>query len=230
MAGYFASALLSLVGATIALARAVPDLTAGRPTSAPVLLAVHLVALGFLPFAVGGGALHILPVLLRNGAPARRARLALPLLWAGPALAYGISSHRSSVAYPAAIVAAAGVALLLTEVGVLVLHAPRGRIVLASRVGVVFSGVHALTAFILGALVFGVGWWPFRTLSGDRLVAIHLNLAVLGWLTMLIIAVGRTLGPMLALAPAAGERRLPVERAAPRSRALAGARRYRRRA
>src|ERR1022692_206178 len=86
VAGYFASAVLCLAAATIALARAAPDLAAGRPTSPRVLLAVHLVALGFLPFAVGGGALHILPVLLRNGAPAWRARLALPLLWAGPVL------------------------------------------------------------------------------------------------------------------------------------------------
>lgn len=211
VARYFASALLCLVAATIALARAAPELAAGRPTSPPVLLAVHLIALGFLPFAVGGGALHILPVLLRNGAPAWRARLALPLLWAGPVLAYGISSHRSPVVYPAAIVTGTGVVLLLTEVGVLVYAAPRGRIVLASRVGVVFSGVHALMAFVLGALVFGIGWRPFRALSDDRLVAIHLNLAVLGWLTMLIIAVGRTLGPMLAVAPAAGERRLPVD-------------------
>jgi hypothetical protein len=210
VAGYFASALLCLVAATIALARAAPELAAGRPTSPPVLLAVHLVALGFLPFAVGGGALHILPVLLRNGAPAWRARLALPFLWAGPFLAYGISSHRSQVVYPAAIVTGTGIVLLLTEVGVLVLHAPRGRLVLASRVGVVLSGVNALIAFVLGVLVF-VGWRPFRDLSDDRLVAIHLNLAVLGWLTMLIIAVGRTLGPMLALAPAAGERRWPID-------------------
>jgi hypothetical protein len=211
VAGFFASAVLCLAAATIALARAAPDLAAGRPTSPRVLLAVHLVALGFLPFAVGGGALHILPVLLRNGAPAWRARLALPLLWAGPVLAYGISAHRSSVAYPALIVTGAGVAILLSEVGVLVFQAPRGRIVLASRVGVVLSGLHALAAFVLGALIFGVGWRPLRSVSDDRLVAIHLNLAVLGWLTMLIIAVGRTLGPMLALAPSAGERRLPVD-------------------
>ncbi len=211
VAGYFISALLCLAATTAALTRAVPDLVAGQPTHPRVLLAVHLLALGFLPFAVAGGALHILPVLLRNGNPAWRARLALPLLWGGPVLAYGIASHRSTVAYPAAGVTGAGVLLLLTEVGGLVLGAPRGRIVLASRVGVFLSGAHALAAFVLGVLVFRIGWRPFRGLSDDRLVAIHLNLAVLGWLTMLIVAVGRTLGPMLALAPSAGERRWPVD-------------------
>ncbi len=209
--GYFASATLCLAAATIALARAAPDLAAGQPTNPRVLLAVHLVALGFLPLAVGGGALHILPVLLRNGAPARGARLALPLLWAGPALAYGIASHRPSVAYPAAILSGAGALILLTEVAVLVFHAPPARIILASRVGVVLSAVHALAAFVLGALIFGIGWRPLRHVSDGRLVAIHLNLAVLGRLTMLIIAVGRTLGPMLALAPAERERPLPVD-------------------
>lgn len=211
VAGYFASALICLVAATVALACAVPDLVAGQPTQPRVLLAVHLLALGFLPFAVAGGALHILPVLLRNGGPAWRARLALSLLWAGPVLAYGIAAHHSPVVYPAAAVTGAGVLLLLTEVALLVVRAPRGRIVLASRVGVLLSGTHALVAFALGALIFGVGWHPFHGLSSDRLVAIHLNLAVLGWLTMLIVAVGRTLGPMLALAPSAGERRWPVD-------------------
>lgn len=211
VAGYFASAVLCWVAATVALARAAPDLAGGVYDSARVLLAVHLVGLGFLPFAVSGGALHILPVLLRNGHPALRARLALPLLWAGPLLAYGISSHRSSIAYPAVGVMGGALLLLLTEVGLLVVRAPRTRIVLASRVGVLMSGLHALAAFVLGALVFGIGWHPFAEASEERAVAIHLNLAVLGWLTLLILAVGRTLGPMLALAPSEGGRRLPVD-------------------
>jgi len=42
-------------------------------------------------------------------------------------------------------------------------------------------------------------------------VLVHLHLAALGWLALLILAVGRTLAPMLALAPAAQPRSLPFE-------------------
>lgn len=102
------------------------------------------------------------------------------------------------------------VVLLLAEVLLLVARAPRRRVVLASRVGVALSSVHALAAFLLGAIIFGVGWYPFGS-AGDRLVAIHLTIALLGWLMLLILTVGRTLGPMLALAAAVPARKFPLD-------------------
>jgi hypothetical protein len=45
--------------------------------------------------------------------------------------------------------------------------------------------------------------------SHDRWLLVHLHLAALGRLALLILAVGRTLGPMLA--PAAQPRRHPLE-------------------
>lgn len=211
VASYFTSAAACWLAATAALVRAAPDLARGANDSGHVLLAVHLVGLGFLPFAVAGGALHVLPVLLRNGAPNTRPRIALPLLWAGPVLAYGIAAGRSLIVYPAAAITAVGVVLLVTEVVRFVAGAPHGRIVLASKIGVLLSAAHALAAFTLGALVFGLVWQPFTGESDVTPIAIHLNLAVLGWLTLLILTVGRTLGPMLALAPAEGRRRAPVD-------------------
>jgi hypothetical protein len=40
---------------------------------------------------------------------------------------------------------------------------------------------------------------------------IHLHVALLGWIALLVVTVGRSLGPMLAQAPAAGARSWPVE-------------------
>jgi len=51
---------------------------------------------------------------------------------------------------------------------------------------------------------------PFAGVVHDRWLLVHIHLAVVGWLTLMIVTVGRTLGPMLALAPAAAPRRLPV--------------------
>jgi len=211
VAAYFASGLACWLAAAVALVVAAPALARGEYDDSSVLLAVHLVGVGFLPFAVAGGALHVLPILLRNGAPDLRPRLALPLLWGGPALAAGIATDRAGIVYPAAAALALGTALLLGEVVLLAARAPRGRLVPASRTGIVLAAAHAAAAFVLGALVFGVGARPFEGEAEERAIAVHLNLAVLGWLTLLILAVGRTLGPMLALAPAAPPRRLPVD-------------------
>jgi hypothetical protein len=42
-------------------------------------------------------------------------------------------------------------------------------------------------------------------------VLIHFHVALIGWLALLIVTVGRTLGPMLALAPTAPPRAWPLE-------------------
>ncbi len=79
------------LAATVALIAAAGDLAAGGVAAPRLLLAVHLVALGFLPLAVTGGALHILPTVLRTDASRLRGLMALPLLCAGPLLAVAIA-------------------------------------------------------------------------------------------------------------------------------------------
>ena len=81
----------------------------------------------------------------------------------------------------------------------------------ASRTGITLSLFHVLAALTLGATVFDHGDLPMLGVSHDRWLLVHLHLAALGWLALLILAVGRTLGPMLAQAPAAQTRRLPLE-------------------
>jgi len=82
---------------------------------------------------------------------------------------------------------------------------------LASRFGVAASTFHAGAALVVGAALADRGWRPLFGIPHDRVIAIHLHLAVIGWLTLLIVTVGRTLTPMLSLAPAEPRRRLPVE-------------------
>ena len=210
VAGYFAAALAFWVAATVVLALAAPELAAGAVAAPEVLLAVHLVALGFLPLAVTGGALHVLPTLLRNDASVWRGRLALPLLCAGPALAVGIARDLEPLVWPAALLETLGFALVAWEFSAFALRAPSGRMLLASRSGVLLSTLHAAAALVFGAALAARGWRPLWGIPHERAIAIHLHLAVLGWLTLLL-AVGRTLGPMLALAPAASRRRAPLE-------------------
>ncbi|HZQ64745.1 MAG TPA: hypothetical protein VFA66_05930 [Gaiellaceae bacterium] len=211
VACYFTAALACWLAAAATLAAAAPDLAHAGFAAADVLLAVHLVALGFLPLAVAGAALHVLPTLLRNDASALRGWAALPLLCAGPALAVGVARGLDALIWPTAAAETLGFVLVAWELVALVLRAPRGRLLLASRAGILLSTLHAAAALAVGAGLAARGWRPLLGVPHERAIAIHLHLAVLGWLTLLIVVVGRTLGPMLALAPAAGRRRAPVE-------------------
>jgi hypothetical protein len=98
---------------------------------------------------------------------------------------------------------------VLSELLGLVRRAPGHRTLVVSRTGVALSCLHVTGALVLGAVVFSHGDAPVAGISHERWVLAHLQLAVFGWLTMLIVTVGRTLGPMLAQAPAAPARRFP---------------------
>lgn len=213
LVAYFGLSLLGWVAAAVALIVASPRLAAGDVGAAEPVLAAHLLALGFLPLAVSGGAFHLLPVMLRNPLRGeRRLAIALPLLALGAWLvAPGVAYNLPAVLWPGATLLATGFALVLVELGGLVAGAPRGRMLVASRTGVSLSLFHALAALTLGAIAFDRGDASVLGVSHGRWLLVHLHLAAVGWLALLILTVGRTLGPMLAQAPAAPARRLPLE-------------------
>jgi hypothetical protein len=208
-----AAFLLALVGwlaATAASIAAAPDLGAGRFGAELPVLAVHLAGLVFFPFAVTGAASHTLPVMLRNDLQSvPRLWLALPLLGGGAPLAAGIAADVEALVWCGVTLVTAGLALVLRELAGVVAGAPKGKMLVASRAGVALSAFHLVAAFVLGAAVFSSGSPTVLGVPYERMVLVHLTLAGLGWLTLLILAVGRTLAPMLALAPAAPARRLP---------------------
>jgi hypothetical protein len=71
--------------------------------------------------------------------------------------------------------------------------------------------VDVSAALLLGATMVVRGDASLAGVSHTRLVLIHFHLALLGWLALLIVTVGRVLMPMLAQAPAAPRRRFPVD-------------------
>ena len=210
LAAYFGAAGVTWFAAAVATVFAAGDLAAGRPLAATPVLAVHLLALGALPFAVSGASFHLLPVMLRNDLPSQRALwLALPLLAGGVLVASGVGSGAQTRVWIGATALSMGLAIVLWEVGTLVARAPRGRMLITSRVGVGLSCLHVVTALILGAIIFDQDR-PFAGISYERWLLIHLHVALVGWIALLILTVGRNLAPMLALAPAAPTRRWPI--------------------
>jgi hypothetical protein len=211
LGAYFGAALAGWLAATAAAVVAADDLTAGRPLASAPVLAVHLLALGVLPFAVSGASFHLLPVMLRNDLPSQRALwVALPLLAGGLLIATGLGREAEPVVWVGAAMVTCGLAIVLFEVLILVVRAPRGRMLIASRLGVSLSCAHVVAALCLGALIFAHDA-PFGGLSYGRWLLIHLHVALIGWIALLILTVGRSLVPMLAMAPSAPPRAWPLE-------------------
>jgi hypothetical protein len=206
LAAWFGVALAAWLAAGAAAVAAAGDLATGSFLAPDVVLAVHLVALGALPFAVAGASFHLLPVLLRNDLPSQRALwVALALLLGGFAVAVGLERWERALVWPGFAAVAAGLGIVLVELGALVARAPRGRMLVASRAGVALSCAHAVAALAAGAVLFGNGS------SSLQLLLIHLHVALVGWIALLVVTVGRTLAPMLALAPAAPRRAWPAD-------------------
>ncbi len=211
LAAYFAVALACWLAATATAIFAAPDLAAAHPLASAPVLTVHLIALGVLPFAVSGASFHLLPVMLRNELASERALwIALPLLAGGLLVASGLGRQAAPLVWAGGTMLVGGLAIVLAEVLTLVARAPRGRTLIVSRLGVAFSCAHVVAALCLGAAIFSQDA-PFAGLGYGRWLLIHLHVALLGWIALLILTVGRNLVPMLAQAPAAARRTLPLE-------------------
>jgi len=187
------------------------ELSALAVSEAGPVGAAHAIGLVFFPFAVAAAAWQLLPVMLRND-PSRPALrwVVLGLLVGGLPLAVGVATDRAALAAFGSVVLASGLVLLLAELASLVRGAPSGRMLVVSRVAVALAGANAAAAFILGAVVLSDGGPELLGVPYERLLLVHLSLALIGWLTVLIAAVGRTLVPMLGLSAAARPRRAPL--------------------
>jgi hypothetical protein len=212
VAALFAVADLAWLAASGTLLFAAGDLASARPFAGPIVLAVHLVTVVVLPCAVTGAALHLLPVMLRNDLRWQPTLPLLPALLAGGLLlASGVGFDSGWLIWPGAVLVTVGLGVVLSQLIGLLLRAPRGRMVVVSRTGVGLVCLHVTAALALGVVIFAHGDRPLAGIPHEKLVLIHLHLAVVGWLALFIVTVGRTLVPMLAQAPAAAPRTLPLE-------------------
>lgn len=211
VSAFLLSSLAALLAAAVALVGASDDLARGAFVTDHVVLAVHLVVLGFLPLAIAGAALHVLPLFLRRSPSVGAAWVAFAGLLAGPVLAVAVARQATGLGRVTAMIVGIGLAVLLGEVIRLVVTAPRGRLVVVSRVALAACALHAALAFAIGPALLERGWLPFAGIPHHRLIAVHLHLALVGAVALLIVAVGRTLLPMLAVSPTAPRRRAPVD-------------------
>ena len=206
----YLGALLGWLAAAVVLVLAAPALADGAIASTRTVLAAHLVGLVLFPFAVAAAVWQLLPVMLRNDPPRRGHRpLVLALLAAGAPLAAAVALEKPVLVAVFAALLAGGLALLLGELALLIRRAPRGKRIVVDRLAVALAGTNAALAFALGAVAAAEEGPEPLGVPYERFLLVHLSFALVGWLTVLIAAVGRTLVPMLGLAAAAGPRRVP---------------------
>jgi hypothetical protein len=202
LAGWLAAAVLLLLAADELVGLAV--------SSEETLAAAHAIGLVFFPLAVAAAVWQLLPVMLRNDPPRPGLRwIVLALLLAGIPLAVAVGTGRDRLGAVSATLVGVGFALLLAEVALMIQRAPAGRLIVVSRPAVALAMANAVVAFALGAVAFADGGPEPLGVPYERLLLVHLSLAVVGWLTVMILAVGRTLVPMLALAAAEPPRTVP---------------------
>lgn len=203
-------ALGGWVAATVLLLLSADEL-AGLATSAGTTLgAAHAIGLVFFPFAVAAAVWQLLPVMLRNDPPEPRLRwVALCLLLAGIPLSVAVGTGNDLLGAVSAALLGVGFALLLAELALLIRGAPRGRLIVVSRPAVALAMVNVVAAFALGVAAFADGGPEPLGIPYERVLLVHVSLALVGWLTVMILAVGRTLVPMLATAAAEPPRSVP---------------------
>lgn len=203
-------ALGGWLAASLLLFASADELVRLAISSEEPLGAAHAIGLVFFPFAVAAAVWQLLPVMLRNDPPAPRLRwLVLCLLVAGIPLVIAVGTGNDELGAVSAALLGAGFVLLLVELALLIRGAPTGRLLVVSRPAVLLAMLNAAAAFALGAVAFADGGPEPIGVPYERLLLVHVSLALVGWLTVMILAVGRTLVPMLAAAAAEPPRRVP---------------------
>lgn len=201
----FGSALVFVLAGSIGLIGVAPDLAAGWFPLPRVVAVVHLFTLGWITLSILAALHYFVPVALHTSL------MPEPAAWVQLAafdLGLTVFTAGELFGLPSAIVAGASVlalALLAYALGLaaaMLRARPRGRTARALLAAALFLVV----TLTLGELLAGgraFGWLGGRQLP---VLSLHVRLALMGWVLLVLAAVGQRLLPMFLLAPAPGAR------------------------
>lgn len=204
-ARHFAAALLFLLSGAAGLVLVAPELAAGAFLSPRVAGVTHLFTLGWLTTTIFGALTQLLPVAL--GAPVRSPRLGQVGFWcyAPGALLFACGVfHGNPVLHHVGIaLLATGIVLLVTNIA---LSLPRARERDATWWAVALA-LAALTAtLVLGVVLLHNLHTGFLRGARVRTLAVHLHVALVGWVLVTIVGMSHRLLPMFLLAHGADGR------------------------
>src|SRR5690606_21979993 len=193
---HFAAALFFLLAGSIGLIAIGPALASGAYVSPRAAGVTHLFTLGWITTSIMGALYQFLPVAL--GEPIRSQRVAhTSFVLHAPGLALFVTGRLSSETTLMLTGAACfGTGILLFTINL------AGTLKAAGRRDVTGRRLACAYAYLLAALRLGAG----------RLnaMAVHIHIAVAGWVLLVMIGVAQRLLPMFLLSHGAGDRSAKV--------------------
>lgn len=196
---YLATAAAAYVLATLGVVWLAPELS-GHYYQPRLLALTHLVTLGWITLAILGAGYQIVPVAL--GRPMWSERLPRWQFWILVTGIAGMVSHFYLGTWPglaeAAALLVAGIILHLVNMA-MTLRGLHGATFTARAVRLGHAGL-ALTA-LFGLTLALNRLWP--VLRGDALATLHahVHLALLGWVTPMVLGVAARIYPMFLVSP-----------------------------
>ncbi|HME95525.1 MAG TPA: hypothetical protein VKN16_15065 [Methylomirabilota bacterium] len=196
---YLVCAAAAFLLASIGVAWLAPEL-AGHYYHPHLLALTHTVTLGWITLAIMGASYQLIPIVLER--PIWSERLARWQLVILVLAVLGMVPHFYLGTWPglagAAALLAVGVVLYLLNVG-LSLRGFSQWTLTARLVTVGYAGLAATTLFGLTLAVNRI--WPFLPSEFFPTLHAHVQLALLGWVTPMILGVAARVYPMFLLAP-----------------------------
>lgn len=202
---HFAAALVFLALGAAGLAFVAPELAAGAFIAPRVVAVVHLFTLGFIATSIFGALYQFLPVAV--GAPIRSLRTAHVTF---VLLAAGIPTFVVALAapFPALVPVGGGAVALAFALFALNFAATLAG---ASERSLTWWALAASCVFLVLTLGFGFSLalnvaTGFAASKRFDLLAVHVHVALVGWVMLVMVGVGHRLVPMFMLSHGATER------------------------
>lgn len=196
---HFVAAMLFLLAGSLGLVWIAPDLAAGRFAEPRVAGVTHLFTLGWLTTTIFGALYQLLPVAL--GAPVRWLRVGHASF---ASFVPGVALFATGIATSNVLLHHVGIALVTTGI-VLVLANVGTSLGTATRRDVTWAAVTLAVTFLAGTLLLGITLLHnihtgFLADARVRVLAMHLHVALVGWVLLMIVGMAHRLLPMFLLA------------------------------
>lgn len=201
---HFAAALVFLALGAAGLVAAAPQLALGAYPAPRVLAVAHLFTLGWITTSIMGALYQFLPVAL--GEPVRSIRLAhltcaLYLPGLGGFVA-GLLAGSSPLLLGGATLLGAGILLFVGNLAATLRRAARRDLTWWALAAAAF---YLLVTLGLGLALAGNLRWGFLGASRPTALAVHLHVALAGWVALVMVGVAQRLLPMFLLTYRVGD-------------------------
>jgi hypothetical protein len=202
---HFVAATLYLVAGSVGLFWIAPELAAGAYLAPRVAAVTHLFTLGWLTTTIFGALTQLLPVAL--GAPLRSTQAAEAAFWTfvpgAGFLAAGVATGRLALLVPGVLLLVVGIVLALENLTATLIRA-KTRDVTAAAVALALGFLGS--TLVLGVVLVHNLHTGFIAGLRLKVLAVHLHVALVGWVLLMIVGVSHRLLPMFLLAHGADTR------------------------